>query len=154
MGFKINYKGLEVVCDTVDEVDELAERHNRRGATAQTSTNGKSSSAGTLFDSDAELKPDLKSVIGSFSVNSKKLIGVLVDAGAPLSDDIIAEQMRAQKTSIAGYISDIALKSQKVGYDYTKFFTRRQISDKQGEREYSTEIPPTMLYEVSQALMN
>jgi hypothetical protein len=144
MGFKVNYKGLEVICETIDDIDKLADRYNK-GVSKKTNTvNAGNDRNASLFDSKDESDLLPKSLIHSFSENAKRLLMELVKAGKALSDDEIAERMGAQKTSVAGYISDIALKSQKAGFDYSKFFVRIQLNDKQGEREYSNEVPQSV----------
>jgi len=146
MGFKVNYRGLEVTCETPEDVDALAERvrlvRAHRDAIER-------SPRYPLFDNPKH--GSAKILMKELSEQPRKLLKLLIERGK-LTDAEIRELLGLQNNkALAGVMTGISKRAKKAGINKAiveKAFKRNGT----GERLYQYSIGSQFVDEVRSGL--
>lgn len=146
MGFKVNYRGLEVTCETPDDVDALAER--MRLGRAQKEAIQRFPRY-PLFDNPKH--GSAKLLMKDLAEQPKNLLKLLIERGK-LTDVEIRELLNLQNNkALAGVMTGISKRAKKAGINkpiVEKFFKRNGT----GERLYQYSIGSQFVEDVKSGL--
>ncbi len=145
MSFKVNYKGLEVTVDSIDDLDHLAERAT--GTTGNARTNGHSRSPVLPRD-----EPTISAFVASLSENARHGLSVLIDHGGVMRDRDFCRALNIpDNTALGGRVtSPIQRAANRAGVQADTVLVKRQISDNPRVFEYS--VPTQNVEAVSMGL--
>lgn len=124
MGFKVIYKGLEVIVDSIDDLDRLAER------TSKASTNGHSTQT-----KQSELG-DIPKFVKSLTGKPKLALQALVKHGGKISaDDLCKAVDVADNLKLAGHaLSPLSRMAKKAGVDIAEIIEKVPVIDKETQK--------------------
>lgn len=160
MSYKVMYKGLEVICDTFEDLDDLAEKAmSYQGAQKTPNPNNQSNSNGTP-KSNGQPKEvvtkepvTVEAFIKSLTPKTKVALRVLSENGNEMSDTEIRQKLGIEsKQQLMGIISAIFKGAARVGIKVEDIFKRRPIFSASGEKDYASQIPANMLETYRNAL--
>jgi hypothetical protein len=109
MAFKVNYRGVDIYCETADEAVQIATKL------------GESAGTGALSDPAADSNGSLevsryKELIGTMSATQKRFLSLLVDNPHGKTDQAIRQEMGLENNkAIGGMLSVLARGAKKVG---------------------------------------
>lgn len=148
MSYKVRYRGLEVVCDSLDEVDALADRqsHTPIGPVELNFTRNRSNGNSQVHT--------IKELVGLLKARPKKALKAVASNGGRMSDTDLARVMKAKHTmALAGIIAPLYKAARLNGIDEKKFFRREvHINEENGEQIKEYVIPSESLDEVKEGL--
>jgi len=150
MGYRVSYKGLEVVVETLDEVDALFEKRSKAD-----------SGSGTLDlrlnGNDRKLDAQaitMKGLTNGLSLNAKKALKAIARSGGRMSDSDLAKAVHAKNNmALAGILSPLykAARLAKAN-DLPVFFQKETTTNEGGQAVTEYCIPPEALSEVKEQL--
>lgn len=133
MGYKINFEGLEVVCETPQDVVDLARLSTRRRATVTEEREPASQNGHRKTKSLKELMRK------GLSENTKNFLKVLVASnGRADAVELVRSLHLSSTSSLGGTIATLAKESRRAGIDHATFLTKDVIGrNKQRKVTYS-----------------
>ncbi len=123
MAYKVTYKGLEVVCETADELDALAERGKERRRDD------------VLTYEMASPLSALASVVKTFRSSQKKLLRLLVEGGRTDKELRDALGLESNK-GLAGIFAGISKRLVKAKFDAEMVWQKETRRDGNEQRLY------------------
>ena len=157
MGYKVNYKGLEVVVDTFEDLDELAERarNGNTNANANIKTNATVKADAEIIQSKNGSASGLNTLLENLAEKSLDLIKALANHGKPMTDAEVRKTLNLENNmQIAGRVSPLTRTANKYNVNLESFFKKTILNSTPGNRVYQYEIPKQGLAEVREALKN
>lgn len=144
MSFKVNYKGLEVICDSVEDLDLLADKLNTNEQANKfkpvKSSNKNINASPNLFDSGSN--NSIESFVKRLNPKPLGVIRALVEANRPLTDTELRDALNLESNmQLAGYMSAITKASKKEGFGIDDILFKEILNDTPGKRAYSYVIP-------------
>jgi len=151
MPFKITYRGLQVECDTIDEINRLAEELEstkaREARKARRATKNQPINT-TLFQQEESIR----TLVHELKTNQRKLLAEV--SKAEKSDTELREILELENNkALAGVLSGISKLAKRLGMEHAPIDARMTRS-RSGGREYRYSIRPEALEEVQKALLN
>jgi hypothetical protein len=148
MGYRVNYRGLEVACDSFADLDALAE--HLAGSKASPT---KSSGNGSV--QPAEQKPaTLKEFVQTLSLNPKNLLRALVKAESHKMRDIdLCHALGLKNTqALSGVISTLHRTAGRAGLKVENFFEKQVDSSDPKNKIIEFSIRPSALEQVREGV--
>jgi hypothetical protein len=141
MAFRVIYKGLEVICETLEDVDALAD----------------SSSASGSNRSRREPKRQHRSIrrlVQELGEKQHLLLTLLVaEPDKPSPDNELRESLElGDNKALAGILSSISKRAKSAGLDTRNIMTKKATRNGSGERHYAYSIVPEAIAEVKAGL--
>jgi len=144
MGFKVNYRGLEVTCETPEDVDALADRARSKGAQKE---------AIQRFPRLPLLERhgDVKRLVGELGQQQKTLLRQLVDRGKLSDADIRQLLSLGNNKALAGVLTGISKRAKRAGISGT-VLEKTSKRNGTGERHYQYTISSRFFEDVKEGL--
>jgi hypothetical protein len=147
MSYLVHYRNIEVTCDTLDEVDALAERADRarkspvdlqfRARTPE--TNGQT--------------PTVQQLVAGFKARPKKALKAIVSSGGHITDTELCRILKAKNNmALAGILSPVYRQARDQGIQPDTFLQRQSHVNEQNEKITEYIIPPDALEKVREGL--
>jgi hypothetical protein len=153
MTIKVLYRNLELVFESVKDVDDFADELEQRHVSkdkpetqqhvksVQPATNGKveesSNAASDVPAKSSDILGAIPELLKSLNENTKAVIYALANAPEGLSDAELREKMGVEsKLVFAGIMSAIAKSAIKVGIGFENVVTRTITDNRNGKRKY------------------
>src|SRR5687767_4277604 len=146
MSFRVLYRNLEIVCETIEDIDKLADgleqRNGAKNAPVTVSMPSENTTQKPPVTNQQSEKGFVKEgQIAAFLKNlTQKPLGILnALANAPngLSDSELREAVGIEsKVVLAGTMSAIAKLAKKDGISYQDIVTKTITDNKHGDRKY------------------
>jgi hypothetical protein len=153
MAFIVKYRGLDVQCESISDINELADqvevtrtKEDRRAKREATRVPVGRSTAPLFADRS------IRGVIQELKSPQRKLISAIAESertDSELRDLLGLDGNKA----LAGVLSSISKASKRLGLDHV-FIEKQESRAGNGEREYRYSIRPESLEEVQRALLN
>lgn len=143
MGYKVNYRGLEVVVDSIDELDALADRQTKAAS------NGHSARAVTTPAANSTVAE----FVASLKDSPKKALRELVSHGGAMADTALCHALGIQNNLQLGgrVVAPIIRQANRIGFDGTTILKKEvQIDDEGKWTQYI--IPAEVIAEVKEGL--
>lgn len=155
MSYKVVYKGLEVICDSFEDLDELAERattlrtvqtntktDNQIELNLKSQTNGNSQTKPT----DESQPLQIQDFIKKLTPKTKSFLKVLAESGDAMTDTEARQKLRIEtKAKLLGTISAVYKGADRVGISIEDILIRRVVNGDSRNKEFSTQIPEKTL---------
>lgn len=139
MAFRILYKGLEVFCDTPQEVDALASQRKV------------SPERFPRLLSEISEKPDIKGMVQSLKKNQQALLRHLV--AGPQSDADLRTKMNLDgNKALAGVLSGVSKAAKRMGLEPRGIINKTASRNGTGERHYQYSLVPEAMEDVKRGL--
>jgi len=148
MSYKVLYKGLEVVVETLDEVDALAARQAKAApATLELRLNGN-------HKSEALQTVTLKGLISNLNPNAKKALKAIAKAGGRINDSDLGKAIHAKNNmALAGKLSPLYRAARDAKENGLAPFFQKELATNEGGQQVTEYcIPPDTLNEVKTEL--
>ena len=137
MGYKVMYKGLEVICETPQDVDALAERNDGAAPKGRRSNRKHKS---------------VRKLMREIGQPQRELITTLVTAPEPLSDKTLRESLSLDNNKrLAGVLAGISKRAKNAGIEVA-IVSKTHFRNGTAERHYRYEISSDVLEEVKAGL--
>ena len=147
MSFKVKYKGLEVICDTFDDLDSLAtivEARSSQGVKPVAPDSGQNGHRQTA---------SIAQCVKGLTRKQQELLAVLLKNGGAMSPSAIIQTLGFKSANqLSGLVATIHKNALRVGLEASAFFDRRNMSNDPREKNYQYFIPASAIDEVSSAL--
>jgi hypothetical protein len=120
MGYLVKYRGLDVVCETLDDIDKLADRlSNKSVALTQSTVSAIPSQQWFAQVAQSIVIPTENPVSAGFrrlKTNQRRLLDIIVGSRDPVSDEDIRNKMGlANNHSISGLTTGIKRNFKRAG---------------------------------------
>ena len=140
MGYKVSYRGLEVVCETSQDVDALADRADGFSPKGRK----RRSAAGT----SNRKHRSVKKLMPELGQPQQELIKALFAASQPLSDAELRESLSLRDNKVlAGILASISKRAKHAGIEM-QIISKTHLRNGTGERHYRYSISSEVLEEV------
>jgi hypothetical protein len=139
MPYRVNYRGLDVVADSLDEVDALADRLEARGR-------------GRGVKSSAQVSPPttIAEVVLSATTDQRKILKHLAEVGEA-SDEILRTVVGAtDNKQLAGMTAGLSKRLIAAGLDVQ--LVRNEHRFENGQRVYKYWVPTEVIEDVKKGL--
>ena len=142
MSYRVRYKGLDVICENVADIDALA---------ASSSTD--SSRVKRIQKREHR---SVRRLIRELNENQRKLLEMLLASGEkPVIDTDLRAALRLDNNkALAGILAGISKRAKSAGIDGGSLLTKSQSRNGSGERHYAYRIVPEASEEVRSGLGN
>lgn len=162
MSYKVIYKGLEVICDSFEDLDELAEKatslraaqtntktDNQIELNLKTQTNGNSQAKAT----DNSQPVQVQDFIKNSTEKTKSFLSVLAESGAVMTDTEVRQILGVEtKQQLLGTVSAVYKGASRVGINIEDILIRSVINGDSRNKEFATQIPEKTLNTIREAL--
>jgi hypothetical protein len=160
MSYKVFYKGLEVVCDTFEDLDTLAEKATTLRAAKTVAvtdnrndvkplTNGNANP--TLFENSEPIQ--LQDFVKGLTKKTKLFLGLLAESGQTMSDTEIRERLGIDtKQKLLGTISAVYKGAARAKISIEDILIRTVTNSDARNKEFATQIPDKTLNTIRDAL--
>ena|ERR1700734_908762 len=155
MPFTVNYRGLQVECETIEDLNRLAEQQEAsRAKDARKARRLARSQAGT----GAEWSPvigeqSISGLIHELKDNQKQLLSEISEA-EKTDIQLRAVLHLANNKALAGVLAGISKAAKRLGLQDAPIIESKMSRSGNGDREYRYSIRPEAAEEVQKALLN
>ncbi len=146
MPFKVLYRNLEVVCETIEDIDALADRQEQRNGLknkptniemSQTEETSKTPETNQQSGNGVVKEVSVQTFLKSLNDNTMKVLNVLAESPDGLSDAEIRGKLNIDsKVVLAGIMSAIAKSANTLGIGYENVVTKTVTNKKHGDMRY------------------
>ena len=128
MGYRVSYRGLDVVCESLEEVDTLADRLERRGKVGRFNR----PSEETVNSTEPTGIPKF---IQTLKGKQKKFLRLLAFATAPMSDEDVRSKLSLESNrKIAGLLTGLTKRSRS--FEIENLIVKDSTRNGTGDRHY------------------
>ncbi len=147
MGFKVIYKGLEVICDTFEDLDVLADKIKAHKGHSKPPVENNTP---TLFSNGKGTYSDF---VKALSVKPLSVMQILTRADRPMTDTELRTALNLESNmQLAGYMSSITKAAQKTNFAVDDVIKKEVLSSIPGDRAYKYSIPVDASEKIKEAL--
>ena len=154
MPFTVNYRGLPVQCETIEDLNRLAEQLeiNRAKEARKTRRVGQPQGQTTpLFTTSSASEKSVYGLVCGLKDQQRMLLSE-INTSARSDSELRALLHLANNKALAGVLSGISKAAKRLG---TQVPIEKQMSrSSSGDREYRYSISPDVAEEVQRALLN
>ena len=152
MPFRVNYKGLEVEVDSIDDLDALAARINgnsTRRAAGPPRTDKTERPVQPTIDADSPIENRLKAFVAALNENARRVYKDIAQYAQPINDVDLRERLKINSNNeLAGYLAGITRAAKKAALDPDVVLTKVTRDNRPKHRAYQYSIPAGILDDV------
>lgn len=142
MGFKVMYKGLEVICDTFEDLDFLAEQASGRTTTQPRRTKTAEAVEPSAPETNgASHDQHMMKFINSLPDGTMEVLSQLVANGEMTDSQLRAKLGLTNNMQLAGRTAMVSRSAKKFGVAPEDLLVAKMISKKPGNRKYTYHVP-------------
>jgi hypothetical protein len=153
MSFKVKYRGLEIVCDTIQDIDALADNLETISTSKPKVLSKGVKSETPVGNATVKYDSALTNFVSRLKDRQRTVIRVLLDNPQGVSDKILREKVGAKNNeALAGVTSVMSRAAKATGLNYEEIVKKTVVSSVPGNRAYDYQISESAREELQSAL--
>lgn len=156
MPFKLLYRGLEVTCDTIKDIDALADNLENQRKSKAPLQNGVSAIVAENSISNGTKKiepPKIRAFVNRLAEKQKAILSILVGSPTGLTDSELRTATGVKNNmALAGITSVMSKAAKSEGLNYSDIVEKIVLSAEIGKQAYHYQITPDTKEELKNAL--